>query len=1124
MHLRLLFITLFITFGLQAQIVTGKVISSSGEPIPFAKVSLKQHNVGTRTSDNGTFSIQFTQKQVKDSLIVQYLGYKTHKQLIQFSKDKSPFTIVLEEDYKLTQEVTFVGLKHYPAEEIVKNIIKKTPDNYQDEQINLKGFYREIVKEEKDWVMLNEASLDINYGKYPQKRFVNKAHSVFYDMDFRPRNIRNHSVFRHLVHFPSYINVKDDEVVVSKTRSSVDYSKYKASISSVGAFFDLLAVDKVKYQCDFLDPKLLKKYTYKNEQQDWVDTTLCYVIRFYPSKDFQKPLNFTRNGKFDNPIYVGKMYVSRNFSVIKIEYEFAENIDFSRFIFSNGRIGPPKDVKITVNYQPYEGRYILQSVSTFQTKDYSYSDLANQKANYECYRELYLGNYDKTIKKFHKDSLSYFTKSYQINDLSDFYDVNYWKEFEQNKLFKPLSKSIKKSFEQKISLEEQFKRINLKPSDIEVPIASKEYAQKVMHADTLVDHYQWIETGNEKEISQHLQSENEYFEKVTNTFKKRYNRIFQGNVNYLLVQQKKETDSLVKREKYRLSNGIEYRFEKVVDVGTVLLKKQGEQEDTLLNYSALIEGKINFFLEDLAFSKMGNLLLSYSVEGGYSNTMHVYNGNQLVFQQDSTSGAYWLNDSTIVFAKQNQQLRTNQICLLDCKQLVVKTIYTETESDYALYIEERQHYLLVDAVSLTKSKVGLINKSDKNQLYWLNQAEEGTFLEATTNQEKVYYFINKRTGQNEFIEHGANPKTLYTTDKLITQVSITKDFAVLTEAKNNSYSLTSLNLTTGKTVHFLQDDTIKFVDTEVEQDGYESNKLIVIVSSPTKPFDEFVLDLNTNVFQLESQWGLRDSNVVNVEMTTVASKDGVPIPLMVLSNTKIHQDSIKGIILKCYGSYGYPEEPRFNDEDQVYVKLGYVVAYAHVRGSGGLGYDWYNQGRRSNKINSFEDYVACAEYLKGHYKVDRSKMVGIGASAGGVRMGYVANNYPELFGTLIFDRPFLDVLTKMEDRLSVLTEAEIEEWGTSENLGEYNYIKSYSPYQNIEKKDYPNMLFLGGYYDVQTPYGQITKSVAKYRENNPSESLILLFVEMNSGHKGLASGLDVVSQKIAAFIFHTTSF
>ena len=186
----------------------------------------------------------------------------------------------------------------------------------------------------------------------------------------------------------------------------------------------------------------------------------------------------------------------------------------------------------------------------------------------------------------------------------------------------------------------------------------------------------------------------------------------------------------------------------------------------------------------------------------------------------------------------------------------------------------------------------------------------------------------------------------------------------------------------------------------------------------------------------------------------------------------------------------------------------FTVAYAHVRGESIMGNEWYQEGKLLNKEHSFEDYIACAEHLiKEEYTNPRS-LIGYGNSAGGLIMGVVVNRRPELFNTVILDQAYLDVLTTMMDETLPLTTDEYKEWGNPKAAAVYNYIKNYSPYQNIKKQRYPNLLFTASSNDYQTPLWQIAKYVAKVRANNTGDTTILFSTDFGSGHAGSTTGKE----------------
>ncbi len=200
--------------------------------------------------------------------------------------------------------------------------------------------------------------------------------------------------------------------------------------------------------------------------------------------------------------------------------------------------------------------------------------------------------------------------------------------------------------------------------------------------------------------------------------------------------------------------------------------------------------------------------------------------------------------------------------------------------------------------------------------------------------------------------------------------------------------------------------------------------------------------------------------------------------------------------------------PSFNAQDAILLEQGYTIAYAHVRGESILGQSWYKTGRELQKSNSILDYLSCAEYLIKKGYTTSELLIGYGNSAGGLIVAQAVNLKPELFNTIILDHPYLDVINTMMNDTLPLTIDEYKEWGNPEEKEVYDYIFKYSPYQNIKPQQYPNVLFIASYYDFQTPIWQVAKYSARLRENNLSESEVIMLTDMSSGHIGNTTGKE----------------
>lgn len=248
---------------------------------------------------------------------------------------------------------------------------------------------------------------------------------------------------------------------------------------------------------------------------------------------------------------------------------------------------------------------------------------------------------------------------------------------------------------------------------------------------------------------------------------------------------------------------------------------------------------------------------------------------------------------------------------------------------------------------------------------------------------------------------------------------------------------------------------------------------------------------------------------------TAQDGEQVPITLTYRKDTKLNGKT--PVLLYGYGSYGYAIDPTFSNNALNYLEQGWIYAIAHVRGGSEKGWNWFLQGRKFNKINSFTDFICCADYLVEQNYTKPGYIVADGRSAGGMVMGYIANERPELFAAIVAVVPFVDVLNTMSDISLPLTPPEWPEWGNPIQYEQaYKYIASYSPYDNIKQQNYPAILAIGGLTDPRVTYWEPTKWIAKLREHNLSEAPLLLKINMDTGHGGSAGRYD--SLKEAAFI------
>ena len=330
------------------------------EPLPFATLYLKESGKGTRTDFEGKGKLFL--KYRRDTLIVSYIGYKDYKELIYTDKEKIALNIALETSNQLLNIVEISSLKNYPPEEIIKKAIKNQKHNYVNVYSLSNGFYRESIKENDNWIMMNEAVIQLKYSPYPQKYFLHKAFRSYRKLDGLPWNLSAASEFKHMLRFASFVPVKKDQVKVISSRVSQDQSRFGIQTAPVGGPADLIALDKLKYTYDFFDPKMIKEYNYKMVGEKNYKGEKCYVIDFYPKKTYTERIHQSLSEKMKYPIYLGRIYVSgETFSVLNFEFELTNNVDFSTY---SSRIGIVDYIKVKVDYIKHDTKWLLNSVQT----------------------------------------------------------------------------------------------------------------------------------------------------------------------------------------------------------------------------------------------------------------------------------------------------------------------------------------------------------------------------------------------------------------------------------------------------------------------------------------------------------------------------------------------------------------------------------------------------------------------------------------------------------------------------------------------------------------------------------------------------------------------------------------
>lgn len=680
------------------------------------------------------------------------------------------------------------------------------------------------------------------------------------------------------------------------------------------------------------------------------------------------------------------------------------------------------------------------------------------------------------------------------------FNSEYWKKYEQQE-YPPLPNSVKGDLIIEETLEKQFNERFKQKANLPVPIANETDFTFQYANDTLEDSYQWFsDPSKSKDFYQYIESENTYADNYIIS-SRNYQKNFFNSIHHFYP---KDTTTVagthrvgqISFDEDSLENSIYYEY--IDSVNRV----------PILNYSKFISQRQNCWIQDIKFTK-NRIGILYTINSGLNNSLIVLDKGSLNVQ-DSVSDIYsyeWLNDSIIYYTQNNATQRSDKLFKRNVETHVNTLEKTEWDLTYDISVSKSKTYLYCTIQSQDESEIYTLNTTIPNAEFRLIlKRKEGVYNEIKDFEGVLYALTNENALNNrvltyqdetwqELIPHSKN--------RLINDFILTKNYTVLNTFKNGL-----------KEIVYKSNDSKKWTVLKLPSEIHTASiyrmsgdSIKIGYSSPGKPSTAFLFDLKKEKLSTIRSLKIkrlfeREPNFIETKRLWAKSTDGVKVPIT-LSKSRIPKKKHKGLILKAYGSYGaYPGGHSFSAEDLILMKDGFTIAYAHVRGGSILGKQWHLDGKLLNKENSFNDYIACAEYLIKKKHTDSDHLVGYGTSAGGLVMGVVINRRPELFNTVILDHAYLDVLTTMMNDTLPLTTDHYKEVGNPHEQEFYEYIKAYSPYQNISGQDYPNLLFIAGSNDFQTPTWQIAKCVAKLREMNTSESTILFKTDIGSGHGG----------------------
>ncbi|MBY0383784.1 S9 family peptidase [bacterium] len=656
-----------------------------------------------------------------------------------------------------------------------------------------------------------------------------------------------------------------------------------------------------------------------------------------------------------------------------------------------------------------------------------------------------------------------------------------------------------------------------KPKTVTPPKADKVEHSMKLHGDVRVDPYFWMRERDSEKVLKYIQEENDYAKAHLAASKPIAETLFQE-----MKARIKEDDSSApsKKGEYfyytRYEKGKEY---------AIYCRKKGSldaPEEILLDVNELAKGK-KYYSAMVSDVSTNHEMLAFIVDdvGRRFYTIHFKNlktGKILTQKIPNTTGNWtWANDNNTGFYSQQhpETLRAEKIFRYDLSQDQSQEVYYEKDEIFnvgvgkslngkTIFIEtssvNSSEYLYVSADKPTDAlKVFL--KREKNHEYDVEDGGDGFYIRTNWQAEnfRVMKTAYDKTAKKNWKDVVSHRKTVY-----LQSFAIFESFLATDVREKGLTQIEIRNRKDKKKKLISFQDPVYMAGIGLNEE-YNTDKLRYTYSSLVQPDAIYDFDIKKQKSTLVKQKEVPtyDAQKYMSERAWAKAKDGARIPISIVYRKDLFKKSQNPILIYGYGSYGISMEAQFRPNIISLLDRGFVYAIAHIRGGQELGRDWFEKGRLMNKKNTFTDFVDSTEFLikQGYGKSGRVYMQG--GSAGGLLMGAVMNLRPDLYRGVHAAVPFVDVLTTMLDASIPLTTGEYEQWGNPNEKKAYQYIKSYSPYDNISDQKYPNLLITTGYHDSQVQYWEPLKWAAKLRDHNKADTLILMKTEMGAGHSGV---------------------
>ncbi len=667
------------------------------------------------------------------------------------------------------------------------------------------------------------------------------------------------------------------------------------------------------------------------------------------------------------------------------------------------------------------------------------------------------------------------------------------------------------------------------------PVAKVDPTHRTIHGETRADPYGWLRNRGGADVLAYLEAENDYTKRMMNHTEDLQQRLFEEMKGRL-----KETDLTVptKHDEYyyytRTVEGRQYRIH---------CRKHGSldaAEEIILDQNELATGHEYFRLGAFEFSP-NHKLLAYSTDtaGSETYTLRIKDLTTGEMLPDTIENTYysleWGNDNaTLFYTVLDDAMRPYRLMrhILGTEASADRIIHEEKDERFFVRVSKTRSkkFLLLRLGSQITSEIRVLDAGNPRGVFTTIEPRRqgveysvdhhGDDFFIVTNDDAMNFRLMRapvespsRGNWTEVIEHRPAVR--------LTGVDMFANHMAIYERQDGLRRLRLRNLKDGSE-HYVSFDDPVYTFYATGNAEFDTDTIRYSYTSLVTPRSVYDYNMNTRAAELKKRQevlGGFDPALYTSQRIAATAKDGTKVPISLVYRKGLVLDGRNPCLLYGYGSYGASMDPRFSSRRLSLLDRGFVYAIAHIRGGGDMGRPWYDGGKLLKKKNTFTDFIACAEHLIDEGFTSRDRLAIMGGSAGGLLMGAVTNMRPDLFSAVVAQVPFVDVINTMLDPSIPLTVIEYEEWGNPHEKESYDYMLSYSPYDNVEQKDYPNMLITAGLNDPRVQYWEPAKWTTKLRANRTDDNLLLLKTNMGAGHGGASGRYDAIRERAFAYAF-----